>query len=42
LKKNPFVVKAKNLTDWDDLDDFQAKLALRHRFGFSRRILEYV
>ena len=42
LKQNPFVVKAKNLTDWDDLEDFKAKLALRHRFGFSKRILEYV
>ena len=30
---------AKNLTDWDDLDDFKAKLALRHRYGFSKRLI---
>jgi radical SAM superfamily enzyme YgiQ (UPF0313 family) len=30
---------AKNLTDWDDLEDFKAKLALRHRYGFSKRII---
>jgi radical SAM superfamily enzyme YgiQ (UPF0313 family) len=28
---------AKNLTDWDNLEDFKAKLALRHRYGFSKR-----
>ena len=30
---------AKNLTDWDNLEDFKAKLALRHRYGFSKRII---
>lgn len=30
---------AKNLTDWDDLEDFKAKLALRHRYGFSKRTI---
>jgi len=30
---------AKNLTEWDNLEDFKAKLALRHRYGFSKRII---
>lgn len=34
-------VVARNLTDWDDLEDFKAKLALRHRYGFSKRLLGY-
>lgn len=32
---------ADNLTDWDDLEDFKAKLALRHRYGFSKRIISH-
>jgi radical SAM superfamily enzyme YgiQ (UPF0313 family) len=32
---------AANLTNWDDLEDFKAKLALRHRYGFSKRIIKY-
>lgn len=39
LNKNNFKYVAKNLTDWDDLEDFKAKLALRHRYGFSKRII---
>jgi radical SAM superfamily enzyme YgiQ (UPF0313 family) len=37
LNNNSYKYIAKNLTDWDDLEDFKAKLALRHRYGFSKR-----
>jgi radical SAM superfamily enzyme YgiQ (UPF0313 family) len=33
---------AKNLTEWDNLEDFKAKLALRHRYGFSKRIIKRI
>lgn len=39
LNNNSYKYIAKNLTDWDDLEDFKAKLALRHRYGFSKRII---
>lgn len=39
LEKNSYIYTAKNLTDWSDLEDFKAKLALRHRYGFSKRII---
>lgn len=37
LNKSNYRYIAKNLLDWDDLEDFKAKLALRHRYGFSKR-----
>lgn len=40
LIEGKFKTVARNLTDWDDLEDFKAKLALRHRYGFSKRILD--
>lgn len=39
LQSGTFDIRAENLTDWDDLEDFKAKLALRHRYGFSKRVI---
>ena len=37
LVKEKNEITANNLSDWDDIEDFSAKLALRHRYGFSKR-----